>query len=314
MSAATATPGLTHLGLLYDAPDDLVDLVVPHLGSALDRGDAVATLVDRRTTRELREALGERRDLTFASPHDVGTARPEVLLRRLREVVGATPGRRSTILTQYSAFPTAEGDVVVGESGINLVLADLPLTMVCACPRDAGPALLDATHHAHPAWLDGAGTTDNPRFRPPQDRSPTASTVWGGVHALRLCFGRTEDLARIRTHVAALAAEVGLRGEPAQCAVLAVHEAAVVACDDAADARGDAPCVLDAWTAGGRLVVEVRGPRGSSAQADPAGDEEARLPRNRLRVAGPLRVARAFCRDLTVREAHDGRVVRVVSP
>lgn len=307
----------THLGLLHDGPDDLVARVLPALDRALHRGDAVSTVVDRRTARGLREALGHHAGaLTFASPH-AGPPRAGTFLRRVHDMVTATPGRPAWVLAQYSAFATSDEELRTGEDGVNLVLGDLPLTLVCACARDAGPGPTATVHHTHPAWLEGAGCVDNPGFRPPEDRSPTPSEVWGGVHLAQLHFGATVDLHRVRTHAAALAAEVGLRGERARAAVLAVHEAAVLACDEVADAElpgDDGPCVLDVWAAGTRLVAEVRGPRaplGPAAQV--AAGFDARLPRNRLRMAGPLRLVRTFCDEVTSRETPTARAVRVVA-
>ncbi len=283
--------GLEHRGLLHDA-DDLAAAVVPTVRAALDAGDAVTLIVDRRTAREVRAALGPRADaVTFAPPTEVSRPGPEDVLRRLRS--WASPARRTLVVGQYPGLDTADAgaDRAVVEDGVDLVLADLPLTVLCACSRDAAPASVELLrrHHRH---LDDGGDAVSPTHRVAADRSPVPAALWGPP-LLRADFRELSDLRELRGRVAGAAAEAGLAGDPADAALLAVHEAAVLACRLR---REDAPdCTVEIRAGAGAMLTDV-----VAAGSGPVD-------------TGPLAVVRLFSRESSIDAVGPDHRIRVLS-
>ena len=280
---------LEHRGLLHD-PDDLAAAVVPEVRAALDAGDAVVLLVDRRTAREVRDALGPAGGaVELGVPTEVFRRGASEGLRRLRARVGA--GRRTLIVGQYGALTATPDDHTVIEEGIDLVLADLPLTVLCACARDADPGAVVRLRRHHRRVAGAEPSPDD--HVPATDRSPVPGGVWGAP-ALRATFGGLDELRDLRTRVADVTAAAGLDGECADAALLAVHEAAVLACS----LRGDAPddCVLEIHTAPGSMLTEIRAP--------------GRAP---IEGTDPLRILRLLSREATMAPGDPGRRIRVLS-
>lgn len=307
--------GLVHLGLLYDSPDDLVATVTPYVAYALDRGDAVSMIVDREVAGLVRDELGAAAD-RVAFPSTRGVRDGEALLGELRSV--ARPDRRALVVGQYSAVTTDESSCALREDGVNLVLADLELTLVCACARTADTQMLTTACRSHPGLVaDGPPWRRNPEFRSPADRSPVPARVFGPP-ALRVLFGDTGDLNRIREQVGRVVGEVGLRGDDAKAAVLAVHEAAVLVArteratgsgpadagrsDHELDTSGELDRVLEIRTTAGSMLCEIHAP----TSEEPPG------------VAGlvpPTTVddINRYCRHVTIDDSGDTRVIRVLT-
>ena len=170
-------PGLVHLGLLYDGPDDLVDSAVAEVRRALEAGDDVRLIVDRRTVRAFREALGDDAEgVTFPPPSSM---LPPSAPGFLATVQGwARPDRRTTVLGQYPSTMSAP-DCGFGEDAVNLVLGDLPLTLICCCQRDLDPDLLAVARRTHPLLATTAGPADNADYRTPAHGQPDARRALG---------------------------------------------------------------------------------------------------------------------------------------
>lgn len=303
-----APGGLAHIGLLHDDVDELVDLVLPHLTSAIHHGDPVTTMVDRRTGRALRTALGaSAAQVAFATPR--GGEPSERVLRRLGAWV--RPTRRSVIVCQHATASDDAAGVVARESEIDLALADVAVTVLCAYPRDGGSATA-AARACHPYMAGRGGLTNNPRYRPPADRCPTAPDVWGGRHAMRILFRAVTDLDAIRRRTAALAVSAGLERPEREAVVSAVHEASVIAlaAHDTSERRGSGRCALDAWLGTNRLVVHVEGPGLDSGAAR----GEAGLPGPPdLAAAAALDTVDAWCRPAQVTVRTDARRTRITA-
>lgn len=283
--------GLEHRGVLHESADDLVAALLPDLRAALDAGDAVVLVVDRRTAREVREALGEdAAAVAFPVPADVFRAGPADALRRLRSWVA--PGRRTLVVGHYPAVGTTVADHAVVEEGVDLVLADLPLTVLCTCPRDADPAALARLRRHHGRLHDGGEVVDNPEHRSPADRSPVPAALWGPP-VLRAGFRELADLRALRARVAGATAEAGLAGDAADAALLAVHEAAVLACAMREDSGAE--CTVEVRAGDGAMVTEVIAPGTGPADAD------------------PLAVLRLFSRETAVDTVGADRRIRLLS-
>lgn len=287
-------PGLVHLGLLHDGPEDLVAQAVPELDRALAAGDAVYVAADRGTVRRIREALADRGAdvgrIVFPPPGEVLTPSAPDFLPTVR--AWARDDRRTTVLGCYPGAMSAP-DCGFGEDALNAVLGDLPLTLICCCRRDLDAGLLEVARRTHPHLATPAGSTDNPDYRAPATASPAPAGLWGAVTG-RVGVGGTADLADLRRRVAEVATRIGLEGDAVRAAVLAVHEAALLA-------------VRGAGTDGTSLTVELRADAGglfSEVVGPPVGDTPAGDPLSRLRP---------FCAEAVLLDDAEHRAVRVLS-
>ena len=267
MTPAPSDRGLVHLGLLHDGPDDLAATVAPELRAALDAGLAVSTLVDRRTARALRELLGDDTAVDFRPPSQLLGSDPQRLvtdLRRARDGNRDGPRERAVVLVGHGGHggTAAADDVAALEQALALLLAELPVTVICACPRAGDPGVAAAVAAGHPQLLAEGTRRDNPGHVPPPDHCPTPASLWGR-RALRLSIRTTHDLRLVRERVSELAGGLGLDTDETAEAVLAVHEAALVAAGGgpALDAGGgESPCLVEVRTAGRTMLAEVSGP------------------------------------------------------
>jgi hypothetical protein len=281
-----------HLGVLYAGPEQLVGAILPTLDAALDDGRSVITVVDRRTTAMLREALDERAArVVFRAPSELLRPGPE---RLVAEVRARTPrsGEGPVVVGQYQGFTTEE-DAAFWEAAAALVLDDERLTLLCACARGADPAVVEVARQAHGTLLTAGGRITNPAARVPADRSPTPSSMWGR-RVLRLAFRGPADLGRVRERVARAAGAAGLGADRTAAAVLAVHEAALYVCGGREAADG---CTLEIRESDLAVLTELTGPGPAAPGGDPV----------------PLRYVELFSDAATLGE-RDGRpAVRVLS-
>lgn len=288
-----AAGALEHRGLLHDSSDGVAAAALPTVRAALAAGDAVVLLVDRRTAHEIRAALEpDGNDLVVAAPTEAFRPDPTGFLHLLRTWV--VPGRRTLVLGQYSALDVDPDDHAFVEDAIDLVLADLPLTVLCTCARDADPGA-DRLRRHHRLLQDGDAVVANPDHQPCPDRSPVRSALWGPA-VLRADFRDLADLRDLRVRVAAVTADAGLAGETADAAVLAVHEAAVMACAMRGDTAAD--CTVEIRTVDRTMFTEVTAP-GVSVPAPPDDD--------------PLAVLRLLSRTASVEGADSEQRIRVLS-
>jgi hypothetical protein len=300
--AAAATPapsGLVHLGLEYDGPDDLVEQAIPEVRRSLAGGDDVYLTVDRRTVRAFREALGaDAERVEFPAPSSMLPPSAPGFLDTVRG--WARPDRRTTVLGQYPSTMSAR-DCGFGEDALNAVLGDLPLTLICCAHRDLDPDLLSVARRTHPHLATTSGHTDNPDYRAPATACPTPAGLWGAV-TMSIGVDGTGDLAEVRRCVAELAARAGLEGDAVRAAVLAVHEAAVVAVRSAGPDR--AGLTVEVRTRPGQtLFCEVTGPRAAAASAPAPGRDGD----------DPLAHLRPFCTEALLHDDDGHRAVRVLS-
>jgi hypothetical protein len=295
-AAATASSaGLVHLGLLHDGPDDLVAGAAPAIRRALAGGDDVRLIVDRATVRLFREALGaDAERVRFPSPTSTLPPSAPGFLTAVRG--WARTDRRTTVLGQYPDAMSAP-DCGFGEDALNAVLGDLPLTLICCCRRDLAPDLLAVARRTHPHLASADGHADNPDYRAPATASPAPAELWGAV-AARVGVDGTGDLAELRRCVADVAGQVGLVGDDARAAVLAVHEAAVLVGHGGHGGH----------TADAHLTVEVRALPGRTLFSEVIGPPAADV----ARAGDPLAHLRPFCADALLHDDHGHRAVRVL--
>jgi hypothetical protein len=290
--------GLVHLGLLYDGVDDLVAAALPEIRSVLDAGGDVTCTVERGGVRELRQALGPLADrVDFPPPAQAYAADPSAYVARLSRDLPRD--RRTLVVGQYSALTPPAWDCAYAEDAVNLVLADLPLTVLCACPRDGLPAHRELTTRSHHQLVGAGGRVVNAGFRAPASSSPAPLSPWGEPRAT-VTVGDDGGLSALRRTVTAVAAEAGLPPAARDTAVLAAHEAVLLAAGDDPDAAVPITTeqVVEIRAAAGAVVTEVRSPCGPGA-ADEGNWRRDLLPR--------------FCDRLTTHRGEDGLRVRVLN-
>ena len=286
--------GFVHLGSLPRDADDLVAALLPEVVVARERGHRVLTVLDRPTGRRLQDALATVLGLDDASdevdalvPSEVHAGGPEDLLSTVRASLGASG--RALVLVQ---LPVGSDATVVDEreQAFDEVFAGAPVTLVCATPPGTHGDLADVVCRRHTHVVERTGR----RAAPAGSTDPVT---------LRAAVRGPGDLRGVRERVARMADGVGLDTDETAAAVLAVHEAALLATgadssDRAGRGRGGelphgTACVIEVRAEGAGLVTEVTGPA--------AGPEPS------------LRVVRLFSADAEVRDAvHDGVAVRAV--
>ena len=298
---------LVHVGMLHDSTDEIVATALEPVHLALARDDPVFAVLERCTARRLRDALGTDADrVTFWSATQF-TASDDPI-RVLRDAV--PHDRPCLVVGQYSSVAATAENCAFFENGVNLVLRDLPMTLLCAGTRRLGEDLSAVALRSHPYTLVDGGRAANPDFLTPSDHDPVPSSLWGPC-SLRVRYGATGDLQWVRRQVARVADEVGLRGDETRAAVLAIHEAAVRACEPLAGPTGDleADCFVEVRTYGRSMFAEVHAPRRVTSDAEAGGEAHSLRPR----LLDPLRPMRSLCRGLATDEGHDFRVIRVLT-
>lgn len=250
--------GFVHHACLYGTDAEFLAMAVPFAEAGLAAGEPVLAATTPANIELLRDALGER-------AHALDTAETAHFGRRPVERVSAflryhdhraRPGRRTRMIAEpvwggKSARQVAEWKRM--ESGLNVLLAGLPVWMICpydtrAVPRDVARAAC-ATH---PARLDGERLIPCADYADPGAyaagvRLPRAPAPAGAART-----GPTASLADVRRFARERAAAGGLTGERLALAVLAVCEAAGYLL-----AAGEARVALRAWEEPGVLAYEL---------------------------------------------------------
>ena len=294
MSTPGPHPGLVHAAVLCADPDELVRRTLPEIRPALVDGATVEAVLGRRCVRAFREALP---DAAVDYPSPTGVSAADLvhrLTRRRPRVVVGTACADLAVLDPGAAALT--------EDTVTLLLADEPVTVLCVYDPD-DPAAVALAARTHPWLLTPAGRVANPDHRPPSPTSPVPAGVLGApVATVPVPDGSA--LADLRRHVAAAASDAGLVGERAEAAVLAAHEAMLLACGAELEARvGDLPPGahrLDVRVSRSAVVAECHGTPPDGLAGSPTDD-----PR--------FAHLRRFCDVATVFDEPGGRTVRVLT-
>lgn len=252
-AGAAAVAGLDHRALLCDDLDDLGASVAPLVDTALGEGLPVTIYADAVSTRVLSSALGPAaRHVTLASGPDAAPVRIAVPKARDAPVDPA-----AVALGPAAALRHGRG----AEDRINVMLADQQMTLTCALAH--GPESDPVHRHlveCHPHLLEGDTARPNPAFTRPRRLSLLPAIGWDGRSLRRVPFRRDDELHVLRAAVASSLEDVAAAADDADAAVLAVHEAALAALTASTGSRE--PCLLDVWTTGRALVLDVSAPPG----------------------------------------------------
>ncbi|MCA6093391.1 sensor histidine kinase [Streptomyces sp. SCA3-4] len=224
--------GFVHHACLYGTDAEFLAMAVPFVADGLAAGEPVLAATTPANIELLRQALGER-------AHALDTAETAYFGRRPVERVTAflryhdhraRPGRRTRMIAEpvwggKSARQVAEWKRM--ESGLNVLLAGLPVWMICpydtrSVPRDVAQAAC-ATH---PARMDGERLIPCGTYADPGDYVAGVPLPRTAAPAGAARTGPTDLLADVRLFARARALAGGLTGERLSLAVLAVCEAA----------------------------------------------------------------------------------------
>jgi hypothetical protein len=294
-------PNLEHIGVLFDPATGLAAGVLPLLRAALTAGRPVSALVEPDEADSLRRALPRDTGLTIAAPARV-TETDSGLLEHLRGLGGEG---QALVLAQYSVLRIGDIALRRGEERINQQLAELPVTLICACStRERSPRLITA-RATHPYLVHQGVAHINSAYRVPD----TPLEVDQGEHVLGLTFRGQPELHHVRGQVRAVAAAVGLAAARTDAWVGAVHEAAVIV-SEAAAPDDVLPCELDMWAAPPTITAEVRGPAARGGPSEPGNGTVAAPSTD---TPDPLVGVRLFCQEATELIDGDSRIVRLLS-
>ncbi|CAM5391171.1 hypothetical protein SABIM44S_01459 [Streptomyces abikoensis] len=251
-------------------------MAVPFVRDGLAAGEPVLAATTPANIELLREALGE-------SAHHLDTAETAYFGRRPVDRVSAflryherrtRPGRRTRVIAEplwagRSARQIAEWKRM--ESGLNVLLAGLPVWMVCPYDTRVVPGdVAEAAMATHPVRLDGrrqapcASYTDPAVYAAGVGAKGLGAASCAPPHALRA--GPTSDAAVLRRAARERAAAAGLTADRLALAELAAHEAAAYLL-----APEGALVTLCAWEEPGAVVYELRRPEPGEGRVGPGG-------------------------------------------
>ena len=196
MSTAIDLAGALHEAVLYSAPDELAERLVPRMLPSLDEGSPVVAVLDDAIRAEVRRALGDAAEhVEFPDPAVVHRVPPFTVAARWarlsRRVTTAT-GRATVVGQHLEGLPgCSENHWARLDIALNVAVVGLPITVLCPYRADdRDRARVEATH---PAARDGYGS-GRERDVPPAHRG--ARRVPAAAPARARAARRGADLHR----------------------------------------------------------------------------------------------------------------------
>ncbi|GAA4535574.1 ATP-binding protein [Pseudonocardia xishanensis] len=229
-AAAPATPpGTVHEGVPYASPDRLAAELAAPLGRALEAGESVIAVLDPENRAALSAALGSAAvDVEWLDMVEVHRVPAFTVAMRWARLTrrAARPEQRTTVVAQHTELPGVDrGHWARLDAGLTVALADLPITMLCACHETGDLDLLRATH---PTLRMGGSSLPAGPLRDPVElvaEFPPPPPADLGPPLAALSF-TLDTLAAVRRLVAETGPRTGLDPEHTADLVLAVNEIA----------------------------------------------------------------------------------------
>ncbi len=229
MSTAIDLAGALHEAVLYSAPDELAERLVPRLLPSLHEGAPVVAVLDETTRAELRRALGDAAEqVAFPDPAVVHRVPPFTVAARWARLSRrvSTPTGRATVVGQH-----VEGLPGCGENhwarldiALNVAVVGLPITVLCPYRND--DPVLARVEATHPRLVTATGMVSSGSYRPPVEalvEYPPPPPPELGPFAAELSFG-AEELGDLRHLVAEVVGRSGAAPDRVADLVLAVNE------------------------------------------------------------------------------------------
>ena len=290
-NAGPQAAAFEHVGFLYDPATGLAIGVLPLLRAALEAGRSLSVLIEPTEADSIHHALPPDAALTIAAPAQENGGDVD-LMEHLRGVGAQGP---ALVLAQYSAFDIGDIALRHREEQINQQLAKLPITLICACSTGERSPRKITARATHPQLLNEGVPRPNSSYR----RPGAAVEVGRGDHVLGVTFRGQPELHHVRSQARAGAAAVGLSTAHAEAWVSAVHEAAVIASENAQPDDLES-CEFDMWAAGATITAELRGPRQRNGPPETNALETGPDPGHPAASTGcpdPLAGVRLFCHE-----------------
>lgn len=221
--------GATHEAVLYSAPDELAQRLVPHILPSLDEGAPVVAVLDEPTRAEVRRVLGDAAEhVDFPDPGTVHRLPPFTVAQRWvrlsRRVT--TPTGRATVVGQHvEGLPGCTGNHWARlDIALNVAVVGLPITVLC--PYRADDRELARVEATHPRLMTAHGLVASASYRSPTEalvEYPPPPPPELGPPAAELAF-TADELADLRHLVAEVASRGGTEPDRVADLVLAVNE------------------------------------------------------------------------------------------
>ncbi len=296
-----------HQAVFYRGLDGLVATVLPFIREGIDLGEPVLVALLPERLAALEEALGG--DATRVDFVDMGElgANPACIIpewRRFLEDAGVEGPVRGVGEPVWSGRRDVEiEEAVLHEALLNLAFDDGPAWQLM-CPYDVAalPAeVIEGAVRSHPLVPGAAPHTTY--AGPAEARSRFSSGLSPVPEMADTCEFGQDDLVGLRSMVARLADQAGLRRSASDDLVLAAHELATNSV-----LHGGGAGRLSSWTEPGALVVEV---------SDHGVIEDPLVGRDLLHDLAEngrgVWMANQLCDLVQVRSSQDGTVVRLFS-
>jgi hypothetical protein len=313
-------PGFVHQAAIYGSDDQFLATAVPFIRDGLAAGEPVLAVTTSANLELLRGALGgHAHDLDYAESAYFGRRPPQRVAAFEDYWAGRrhlTPDGRVRILAEPIWSGRSGGEVdewKLMESGLNVLLADTGIWMICPYDiRAADSAIAADARRTHPASIDRERVTSCAEFTEPATFARQRGRPWPPAPAGAVPLEATGQLRVLRRFAAAQASESGLPNQPAAMLVMAVNE---VASYLRSQAGGPVSALM--WAQPGavrcELACEVRPRDGSSRAADPfAGYRSPRL--SAQRPGDGLWYARQVCDRVEFRSARSAWRARLAFP
>ena len=252
--------GYPHDALLFDTPDQLVDVAVPFLMAGLAAGEGAVIATSRPTAELLCEAVdGDPRVdvLRNGEVYNVRTATAITTFRRVGEQRVGDGVRRVRVVGEIDYGPTARDwlEWQRYEAVINRALVGWPLWGLCVFDTRRLPdPILESAQRTHQHLHTPHGRVGNPGFTDPADylRSLPVPREPLEHSTPRLSVTDVTDFIRLRHAVAAELATSTVPRDTAEDFLLAIDEMT-----SNAVRHGKPPVSLRLWMSDDRIVCTI---------------------------------------------------------
>jgi DcmR-like sensory protein len=297
-----------HDAAVYSSDEEFLAMAVPFVSDGVDRGEPVLVTTTPANLALLRAALGPRADaFDHAETAYFGRRPPERATEFFRywQRKASGTGRNVRVLAEPLWAGRTESDKRSWrrmESGLNVVLADTNVWMIC--PYDTRVVCDEGIAHAlktHPADVRGTESIPSPDYVDPVEYANACDAVPlperpadAAVLPLR------GDLNALRRFIVGGAVDLGLSEERAAMLTVAVGEALVFLRDDGHVAL---------WSHGGAVVCELSGACGT--RLDPFAGFRPPEMRAPAELGDGLWITRQVCETVDVRTSSGTTVIRL---
>jgi anti-sigma regulatory factor (Ser/Thr protein kinase) len=297
---------LAHQAIIYRTVGELICAAGPVLRAGVRAGERVVAIVETSVADGLRDWLGPGAGaVEFTSPDEAFSLPAQSMVAATRRQVEQLIGSGAsavTMLGQHQPWMPSS-DLAWWDAAFNVVLAELPVTLVCACPA-AAPQASRVIRQTHPWVRTDSGVTPNPRYRDPAsvlaDHPPGAPPALGAC-TVSLSFSSNEDLAELRERTSRHGRATGLPEGRVGDLVVAVTELAANSIE-----HGAGHGTVQMWMEPGGLTVDVRDP-GRMSHLLPG----LRLPSPASPRGRGLWLGRELCEAMHVWQTETGTGVRI---